>query len=81
MNQTVTVYAAFKQDKDNAPGGKYLNNTGIEGGYIEDSGIRLYYEVCGTGEVAISGYSYNGTGDFKLTLPGYIKHGADDAQK
>ena len=81
LNQTVTVYAAFNRDKDNAPEGKYLNNTGIEGGYIEDSGIRLYYEVCGTGEVAISGYSYNGTGDFKLTLPGYIKHGADDAQK
>lgn len=81
LNQTVPVYAAFNQDRESAPDGTYLNNTGIEGGYIQDSGITLYYEVCGAGQVAISGYSYSGSGDFQLTLPGYIKHGVDEANK
>lgn len=80
LDRTVTVYA-FGQEAGNAPDGTYMVNSGIEGGTIEESGIRLYYEVCGPRQVSISGYSYTGEGECKLVLPGYIKHGQDDATK
>ena len=79
LDRTITVYA-FGQDANSAPDGTYMVNSGIEGGTIEESGMKLYYEVCGERQVSISGYSYTGQGDYKLVLPGYINHGPDDTK-
>ena len=79
LEQTMTVYA-FSQSETSPAEGTYLSNTDIEGGYIQESGMTLYYQIYGireNREVAISGYSYSGQGAMTLTLPGYIKHGVD----
>ncbi len=82
LDQTITVHAAnvmFSTDQSNPETGIYLANTDIESGYIENSGMRLYYQIYGAREnrqVAISGFSYTG-GDVSLTLPGYISHAAE----
>lgn len=78
LNQTVTVHAesiVFSSSVD----GTYLVGTdeSKEGGYIEDSGLTLYYQIYGDKKdlkVAISGYSYSGSGDVSLTLPSHITH-------
>lgn len=80
LDQTITAHAAdviFSMDVLNPEPGTYLANTDIEGGYIQNSGMTLYYQIYGAREnrqVAISGYSYSGSGDVSLTLPGYISH-------
>ena len=80
LDQVTTVYAAnvvFSMNEASPEEGTYLLNTDIEGGYIENSGVRLYYQIYGAKdnhEVAISGYSYSGLGEVSLTLPGYINH-------
>lgn len=82
LGQTMTVYAF---SKDEPVTGEYLENTGIEGGRIYDSGtgFTLYYQIYGAKEnlqVAISGYSYSGLGACTLDLPGYISHAATNEQ-
>lgn len=83
LNQVTTVYAAnvvFSVDEASPEDGTYLPNTEIEGGYIHNSGVTLYYQIYGTKDsrtVAISGYSYSGVGEVRVTLPGYISHGAE----
>lgn len=87
LDQVTTVYAAnvvFSMNEASPEEGTYLLNTDIEGGYIENSGVRLYYQIYGAKdnhEVAISGYSYSGLGEVSLTLPGYINHGAEGEVK
>lgn len=76
--QTVTAYA-FAQDDTTEEPGTYMPGTDIEGGsiYESDTGITLYYQIYGNrdnGQVAISGYRYNGQSNVKLYLPRYISH-------
>lgn len=81
LNRPVTAYA-FSQDYNTPADGNALDNTSIEGGYIQEtdqnSTITLYYQVYGAKEnhqVAISGYSYSGQGSLDLRMPAYIRHG------
>lgn len=83
LDQTITVYA-FSQSATSPAEGTFLPNTEIEGGYIQESNITLYYQIYGAKdnrEVSISGYSYSGQGSVTLNLPGYIAHGADGEKK
>lgn len=86
LDQTITVHAeeiAFPMGELSPAVGTYLPGTEIEGGYIENSGMRLYYQIYGAREnlqVSISGYNYSGSGNVSLTLPGYISHAKDDEQ-
>lgn len=83
LDQTVTVHAAnviFSMEPSSPETGVYLPNTDIESGYIQNSGITLYYQIYGAREkrqVAISGYSYSGIGEVSITLPGYISHAVE----
>lgn len=81
LNRPITAYA-FSQDYNTPADGTMLDNTSIEGGYIKEtdqnSTITLYYQVYGAKEnqqVAISGYSYSGSGALDLRMPAYIRHG------
>ena len=81
LSRPVTAYA-FSQDFNTPAVGTALDNTSIEGGYIQEtdqySTITLYYQIYGEKEnlqVAISGYSYSGQGSLDLRLPAFIRHG------